>query len=150
MNYLRSLRALCAPSVILIRRGILIFQWAPRREGTSIVVRSPMNRHCASSVGRVGRSASSGKRKSPPLPLTLRGKRDERHGWRGRRGFVGGRKGSENGEEWKRRGRLVERSLFTASQNNRVKENVLLLVNGIAKQHCKTLRLTTMRSNDLL
>ena len=27
------------------------------------------------------------------------------------------------------------------SQNNRVKENVLLLLNGIAKQHCKTLLL---------
>lgn len=31
--------------------------------------------------------------------------------------------------------------VFTTSQNNRVKENVLLLLNGIDKQHCKTLLL---------
>lgn len=139
----RTVRA----SVILIRGSIFIFQWAPRRNATSIVVDRSMNRRPCflCSIGQTRSSDSSGKRK-PASPVSLvveKGRtRTDRHGGRGCEGVAEGRKGRENGEEWKRRGRrFVERSVFTTSQNNRVKENVLLLVNGIVKQHRKTLQL---------
>lgn len=64
----RTVRA----SVILIRGSIFIFQWAPRRNATSIVVDRSMNRRPCflCSIGQTRSFDSSGKRK-PASPLSL-------------------------------------------------------------------------------
>lgn len=135
MNYLRSRDERQSLFQFVTR----IFSYSNGRHGAmeTSIVRSTMNRPspAASSPSTVRLEWQA------EVDLSLAPRRkgenpDDHHG---------GRRGSRRGEKMARSGKGVGGSsnvpVFTASQNNRVKENAwMLLVNGIAKQYCKTLR----------